>query len=141
MGVRDGAFVRLWSARENDYVITCQATCSRKRKDGDGYDNTFQGFISFFGDVCKDKIRSLGLPEESDRNNPVGKSVKIVGSPDVTTWYNRETKKGGMNVTVYDVELQDDSRPAAPPAKAQPKKSAAKTSKSSPVSDDSELPF
>ena len=139
MGVRDGAYVKLWSARENDYVITCQATCSRKRKDGEGYDTTFQGFISFYGDTCKDKIRALGLPEESDRNNPVSKTVKIVGSPDVTSWYNRETKKGGMNVTVYDVEIPDYNS-SAPPAKAQPKKSAAKP-KSAPVSDDSELPF
>jgi len=140
MGVRDGAYVRLWSARENDYVITCQATCSRKRKDGEGYDTTFQGFISFYGDTCKDKIRSLGLPEESDRNNPVGKSVKIVGSPDVTTWYSKETKKGGMNVTVYDVELQDDNHSSAPASKPQAKKTSAKP-KSAPVSDDSELPF
>ena len=139
MGVRDGAYVKLWSARENDYVITCQATCSRKRKDGEGYDTTFQGFISFYGDTCKDKIRALGLPEESDRNNPVSKTVKIVGSPDVTSWYNKETKKGGMNVTVYDVEIPEDNR-SAPPAKAQPKKTASKT-KSAPVSDDSELPF
>lgn len=139
MGVRDGAYVKLWSARENDYVITCQATCSRKRKDGEGYDTTFQGFISFYGDACKDKIRALGLPEEGDRNNPVSKTVKIVGSPDVTSWYNRETKKGGMNVTVYDVEIPDYNS-SAPPAKAQPKKSAAKP-KSAPVSDDSELPF
>ena len=139
MGVRDGSYVKLWSARENDYVITCQATCSRKRKDGEGYDTTFQGFISFYGDTCKDKIRALGLPEESDRNNPVSKTVKIVGSPDVTSWYNRETKKGGMNVTVYDVEIPDYNS-SAPPAKAQPKKSAAKP-KSAPVSDDSELPF
>ena len=139
MGVRDGSYVKLWSARENDDVITCQATCSRKRKDGEGYDTTFQGFISFYGDTCKDKIRALGLPEESDRNNPVSKTVKIVGSPDVTSWYNRETKKGGMNVTVYDVEIPDDNR-SAPPAKAQPKKTASKA-KSAPVSDDSELPF
>ena len=141
MGVRDGAYVRLWSARENDYVITCQATCSRKRKDGEGYETTFQGFISFYGDACKDKIRSLGLPEESDRNNPVGKTVKIVGSPDITTWYSKETKKGGMNVTVYDVEIDDGRTASAPASKPQTKKTAAAKPKSAPVSDDSELPF
>ena len=138
MGLREGCYVKLWSAKENDHVITCQATVSRKRKDGEGYDTTFQGFISFFGDECKDKIRSLGLPEVSDRNNPVGKTVKIAGSPDISSWYSRETKKGGYNITVYDVELPDEADRGSS-GKTQQKKASPKQKET--VSNDSELPF
>ena len=141
MGLRDGAYVRLWSAKDNGKVITCQASVS-KREDGGGYRTLFSGFVNFIGEECKEKIRSLGLPETSDRQNPVGKTIKVVGSPDVTTWFNPKTKENRMNIAVYDVELQEDgggqrqskSAPKTYRKKAEPK----------PAEDDdldSELPF
>lgn len=107
MGLRDGAYVRLWSAKDNGKVITCQASVSKK-EDGGGYRTLFSGFVNFIGEECKEKIRSLGLPETSDRQNPVGKTIKVVGSPDVTTWFNPKTKENRINIAVYDVELQED---------------------------------
>lgn len=141
MGLRDGAYVRLWSAKDNGKVITCQASVSKK-EDGGGYRTLFSGFVNFIGEECKEKIRSLGLPETSDRQNPVGKTIKVVGSPDVTTWFNPKTKENRMNIAVYDVELQEDggnqkqskSAPKTYRKKAEPKPAEDED-------DDSELPF
>lgn len=142
MGLRDGAYVRLWSAKDNGHAISCQASVSRKQDDG-GYKTLFSGFVSFFGDECKAKIRSLGLPETADRKNPVGKTVRVVGSPDITSWYSRDTKENHQTITFYDVELLDDSG-----SNQKQSKSAAKTyrKKAEPKpaaveDDDSELPF
>ena len=141
MGVRGGCFARLWSAKDNGRAVNCYTTVSKKNKDGDGYTQTFNGFVSFFGDACKDLILGLDLPEEFDRNDPVGKTVKIVGSPDVTTWYDKEKKRGGMNVTVYSVELPEDDGGSKPAKKTSTKKETKTKSKSSAHSDDDELPF
>lgn len=140
MGLRDGAYVRLWSAKDNGKVITCQASVSKK-EEGGGYRTLFSGFVNFIGEECKEKIRSLGLPETSDRQNPVGKTIKVVGSPDVTTWFNPKTKENRTSIAVYDVELQEDgggqrqskSAPKTYRKKAEPK----------PVEDedDDSLPF
>lgn len=140
MGLRDGAYVRLWSAKDNGRVITCQASVSKKQEGG--YRTLFSGFVNFIGEECKEKIRSLGLPETSDHQNPVGKTIKVVGSPDVTTWFNPKTKENRMNIAVYDVELQEDgsgqrqskSAPKTYRKKAEPKPAAEED-------DDSGLPF
>lgn len=142
MGLRDGAYVRLWSAKDNGHAITCQASVSKKQ-DGGGYKTLFSGFVSFFGDECKEKIRSLGLPETSDRQNPVSKTIRVVGSPDITSWYNRETKENRQTITVYDVELPDDNggnqKQSKPSAKTYRKKAEPKPAAEEDDSD--ELPF
>lgn len=140
MGLRDGAYVRLWSAKDNGKVITCQASVSKK-EDGVGYRTLFSGFVNFIGEECKEKIRSLGLPETSDRQNPVGKTIRVVGSPDVTTWFNPKTKENRMNIAVYDVELQEDGggqRQSKSAPKTYRKKAEPKPAEDE---DDDSLPF
>lgn len=141
MGLRDGCYAKIWSAKDNGRAVSCYTTVSRKNKDGDGYTQLFNGFVSYFGDACKELILGLGLPEEFDRENPVGKTVHITGSPDVTSWYDKEKKRGGMNVTVYAIELPEDDGGSKPAKKTSTKKETKTKSKSSAHSDDDELPF
>lgn len=141
MGLRDGCYAKLWSAKDNGRAVSCYTTVSRKAKDGNGYEQLFNGFVSFFGDSCKEKILELGLPEEFDRENPVGKTVKIAGSPDITSWYKKDIKKGGLNITVYDVEIPDDNADQKSSKKSAPAKKTSTKKKEEPVSDDDDLPF
>lgn len=141
MGLRDGAFVKLWSARDNGKVINCQASVSKRQEDGT-YKTLFNGFVSFYGDECKDKIRSLGLPETSDRQHPAGKTIKVVGSPDISTWYNPQTRENRMTITIYDVELQESApaqKQSKPAGKTYKKKADPKPAAEEDDSDD--LPF
>lgn len=141
MGLRDGAYVRLWSAKDNGKVITCQASVSKK-EDGGGYKTLFSGFVSFVGEDCKEKIRSLNLPETADREHPVGKNVKVVGSPDITTWFNPKTRENRTSIAIYDVELQED-RGEKKQSKSAPKPYRKKQEQkpAEDEDDDGDLPF
>ena len=152
MGLREGCFARVWSAKVSQYSVNSYVTVSKAKRDDNNnplkddngktvYEQQFNGFVTFAGDA-KAIIEGLGLPETIDRDNPVSKTVKIVGSPDITSWYDAEKKKGGTNIRIRDVELPESngetaSKPAKKAASTAKKSSAKKES----VSSDDELPF
>ena len=151
MGLREGCFAKVWSAKASQYSVNSYVTVSRAKRDEDNnplkdssgktvYEQQFNGFVTFAGDA-KEVIEGLGLPETMDRNSPVSKTVKIVGSPDITSWYDAEKKKGGINIRIREVELPDSGGEAAskPAKKASTAKKA--SAKKESVSSDDDLPF
>lgn len=128
MGLREGSYVKLWNAQPHPdgNICYCNATVSRGTMET-GYTYLFNGRVTFAGKAAK-KVMALGLPQKSDREHPTCKSVKVLGSPDIQTYDNPKNRalldkltEGSeayyfvlnhlreMNVTIWDVEIEDSS--------------------------------
>jgi len=165
MALRDGCYAKIWSAKPNKKIYSCNISVSRKDKETGEYKQEFSGFVNFSGDAAK-KVAVLGLPEKSDRDNPISRSIKITRSPDISSYYNKETYKKLIDaangneelinfirsranekyITIWDFELADSNGGSnGGDADQKPAKSAKKPAP--PVDDtevdmdDEELPF
>lgn len=127
MGLRSDCYAKVWAAKANGKTYSVQTSVSYKDKKTGEYKNSFNGYVTFAGDAA-DKIRELGLPERMDRDKPSYRSIKIVGSPDVSNYFNSERYKKLLSaakgsellegfikanasppsVTVWDFELVED---------------------------------
>lgn len=97
MGFRSGAFAKVWSVEDKGSFVKVRLSVSRKNKDTDQYEQTFSGFCSFVGNA-KPGAQKL---HEGDR-------IKL-GDVDVTTTYNKDTKKEYTNFTVFSFEGANDN--------------------------------
>lgn len=104
MGLKNGCYARVWSAKDMDYQTNCLVSVSKKGNDGQ-YKNTFQGYVNFKGDEARKKIRSLNLPEKFDKDNPSYESIRVYGSPDIETYYNKRKQTTEFSFSVWDVLL------------------------------------
>lgn len=137
MGFRQGAFAKVWNAKDNGNYSTCNVTVSRKKRDSDEYEVVFKdGFVRFVGEAHK-KIESVLIPEKG------GVSIQIQ-SCDVENRYDAGKDKLYTNYVIYDFEFPESNGggnkssgnkgSAKPKAKESPEPNQA-------AADDDELPF
>ena len=126
MGLRTGSYLKIWSARPHGKIYYCQATVTTGNMET-GYTYLFNGTVSLAGEAAK-KVATLGLPEKSDREHPLYKSVKVLSSPDIQTYDNPKTKQllstvqegselyyfitnhyRDMTVTIWDIDIDDNN--------------------------------
>ena len=99
MGFTNGSFAKVWSIElpKDKKFANVNLSISRKRKDADGYETTFSGFVSFVGDAYK----KIGKLKEKDR-------IKILAT-DVDSSYNKEKKESKYFFKVFDWEPANTS--------------------------------
>lgn len=104
MGLKEGSFAKLWSAKKNGKLYSVQVSVSKKVSENK-YENTFSGFVNF-GGAAAQKIEQFNLPEVSNTDNPVSRSVKITTSPDVGTFYNKKLANQRLPLARGNEELE-----------------------------------
>jgi len=161
MALRDGSYARIWSAKQNGKVYSCNISVSHKDKQTGEYKTDFSGYVNF-GNTAAEKVATLGLPEIMDRNNPIGKTIKIKGSPDISTYYNKEatekllaaangndglvkfirSRANEKYITIWDFELEEgNSAKASSNSNKTANKPVAPTDDTETEADEDELPF
>lgn len=150
MALRDGCYATVWSARQNGKIYSCNISVSTKDKRTNEYKNDFSGYVNFGGQAAV-KVASLGLPEFPNKDNPAKRRVQIKGSPDISTYYNKEAAdkllaQAGNNedlkkfiraranekyITIWDFEIPENN----PPTNAKPAQETQQNDESE------ELPF
>lgn len=127
MGFRKGAYAKVWEVDPvNDTSTKLRISVSRKNKQTGEYEQDFSGYVLCIGTVTAAKAAKLSA----------GDQIKI-GDCDVSTWYNKETKKGYTNFKIFSLEEAEDSRRPShddPPEDPTP-------DDPTPESDDRTLPF
>lgn len=128
MALREGTFARVWSAKPNGKTYSCNVSVSRKNQQTGEYETQFSGYVNFAG-AAAEKVATLGLPEQPDRDHPASRPIRIASSPDISTWYNKQRvdqllKLAGnndtlvrfirancntMSITVWDIEIDPPS--------------------------------
>jgi len=128
LGLRTDCYAKVWAARPVGKTYSVQVSVSYKDKNTGKYKNSMNGYVTFAGDAAS-KIKELNLPEKIDKENPKYRSIKIVGSPDVSNYFNAEKYKSllsaakgndelvkfikanasPLTVTIWDFELAEDS--------------------------------
>ena len=100
MGFRNGAYAKVWSVEpETDTRTKVRLSTSRKNRQTGQYEQDFSGFVQFVGTA---NATSASRLHEGDR-------IKL-GDCDVTTRYNKETKREYVNYTTFGFEkMEDDS--------------------------------
>lgn len=121
MGLHNGCYATCWSVEDKGNYTTVRLTTTRKNKDGK-FEQDFSGFCTFIGNA---KAKAAFL-KEKDR-------IKIE-SCDVTSKYDRDSKREYINFTIFDFEKLDNSKPAE--TKTEPKEFDGES-----VEGDEELPF
>jgi len=88
------SYVKIWSARpwtnpkDNTTLYFCQASVATKSEQTGEYHVWFNGQLIFKGSAAE-KVATLNLPVTSDRDHPVGKSVKIIDL-DIGSYFNKK---------------------------------------------------
>ena len=98
MGLHNGCYATCWSVEDKGNYTTVRLATTRKNKDGK-FEQDFSGFCTFIGNA---KAKAAFL-NEKDR-------IKL-GSVDVTTKYDKDSKKEYVNYTVFDFEKLENSKP------------------------------
>lgn len=95
MGLRNGAYAKVWSIENKGKYSEARISTSKKKQDGSGYDQDFGGFVRFVGKAHETECK------EGDR-------IKIV-SCEVQNSYNAETKQTYWNPIIWEFENADAS--------------------------------
>lgn len=98
MGFCNNSFAKVWEVKDGKGNYgEARISISKKNKETDEYDTTFQGFVRLVGKA--NEVR----PAEGDR-------IKIV-SCDVTNFYSKEKKTTYWNPVIYEWESVDGGKP------------------------------
>ena len=104
MGFRQGAYVKVWSIEHpgSDKYSKVRISSSRKNAEGK-YEQDFGDFATMIGEA---NVKARSGLHEGDR-------IKLL-SVDVTTRYDKPTKKQYTNFIVYDYEPAEQDAQRAP---------------------------
>lgn len=95
MGFRNGAFATVWEVKQITTNVTKgRISISRKDKSTGLYNQEFSGYVSFIGN---NTARNALYLKQKDR-------IKL-GDVDVTTTFNKDTKKEYVNYKVFSFEM------------------------------------
>lgn len=108
MGLKTGAFAKIWAIENKGNYSDARVSISKKNKTTGAYEQDFSGFLRFIGNAHS-KATSL---KEGDR-------IKI-GDFEVTTTYDAAKKITYTNYALFSFETEN-GEVAAPVAKKQPK--------------------
>lgn len=101
MGFKQGAYAKVWSVEPGESGKFTKARISISRKNQEGvYEQEFADFLTLIGEANAKARKSL----------KVGDVIKL-GGTDVTTRYNKETKKQFTNFLVFSYEPADFDTP------------------------------
>ena len=161
MGFKNGAYASIYTAKQNGKTFSCKILIGHTDKKTNEYTYDFTSFVNFAG-KASEKVSSLGLPEDQDRNNPIKRRIKL-NETDVTSRFNIEyynkllslasgneelTKFIKANAdkktyTVWDFDLAEDfeNNSSATPASGKAKKPASASNAATLDEDDVQLPF
>lgn len=125
MGFRVGAYATVWSVESvKPNVTKVRLSISRKNRQSGEYEQDFSGFCSFVGNCAVDALKL----RERDRI--------CLGDVDVTSRYDKNSRREFVNYAVFDFKPADDAQGGSRPAPAQPSAPEA-----NPVESDDQLPF
>ena len=103
MGFRKGAYAKVWGVEPvNDTSTKLRISVSRKNKQTGQYEQDFSGYALCIGTATAAKAARLSA----------GDQIQI-GDCDVSTWYNKETKKGYTNFKIFSMEEVENSHRAS----------------------------
>lgn len=106
MGFRKDSWATIWSIEEGrGNTAKVRISISKRKKDSTEYEQDFSGFCTFIG-AAKEKV---------DKLQPNSK-IKL-GDVDVSTYYNKESKKEYVTYKVFDFETLSGDGTTTPPAK------------------------
>ena len=112
MGFKQGAYAKIWSVEpgESGKYVKSRVSVSRKNKETGVYEQEFSEFVTFIGEA---NVKARNSLKEGDR-------IKL-GSTDVTTRYDKATKKQFTNFLVFSYgEVEDEPRQAPQAAHPEP---------------------
>lgn len=105
MGFRQDGFATVWQVEGKSPTMTVvRVSTSRKNRDTNQFEQDFSGFVAFVG---RDNAANALRLRNKDR-------IKL-GHVDVTTTYNKETKKEFVNYTCFNFEMASGSQDAPAP--------------------------
>lgn len=104
MGFRSGAYATVWSAEAttSPNVTEVRLSTSKKNKKTEEWETDFSGFCRFVADANKSAMKL----KKQDR-------IKILDC-EVTTSYNKDTKREFVSYTVFSYEMADSPAQKAP---------------------------
>lgn len=104
MGFRTGAYCTVWDVDpKTDTFTKVRLSVSKKNKETGEYDTEFSGFVAFIGTAAAKKAAALG---PKDR-------IKL-GDVDVTTTYDRESKREYVNYKCFNFEMDSGTTSPTP---------------------------
>ena len=99
MGFRKDGYATVWEVKPvSDFNTRVRLSTVRKNKDTGEFEQDFSGFVRFVGSA--NAKSALGLKRKDH--------IKI-GDCDVTTRYDKQTKKEYTNYTVFNFQMHDPS--------------------------------
>lgn len=99
MGFRTGSYAKVWDVDpKSDTKTVVRLSISRKNRATGEYEQDFAGFVAFVGTACAKKAATL----------KPNTSIKL-GDVDVSTYYNKESKKEYTYFKCFDFEYAGDS--------------------------------
>ena len=99
MAFRTGSYAKVWEIKPNANYTDVRLSTSKKRKDGNGYDTDFSGFVRLIGDA---HTKAATIQE--------GSRIKI-GDISATQTWNKEKQKQYTNFQMYSFESSDSALP------------------------------
>lgn len=97
MGFRKDAYAMCWEVKPvSDVVTNVRLSINRKNRKTGEYEQDFSGYVDFVGSAVSKKALSLTR----------GSRIRL-GDTDVSTTYDKETKKSYMNLKVFSFDEVD----------------------------------